>query len=427
MIELWEHQAKAAKEIMAGNLPALWWEPRCGKTLAAIAGTDDGDRLIVCPNSVKGVWKNDLALYGQDAFIWGQGKKPKERPRNVIVNYETLWRTDLLGYGYDSVIFDESHRLANHRTKLFAHCFSYLQALCSARVVLLSGSPCPESWAQLIAQSIIAVGNYAGVVDPWTALRDGWVYDEASYKWKELPGTAKKAQGIFDMLGHKMTQAEAGISTKKLYRIIPVALGKKEENAFLTAMNELAPDGARFGQLSQSYASGRSHEGDIPFSSKLDAVMNYAVELGKPVIVLANFTSSLEYLLAGLKARGVTVELMHGGDDGAEFRTKVVEQFNAGKVQVIVAQVAVVKVGLNFSKADTLIFAENSWSGEARIQAEERCTVRGKEAVEIIDFVAESGLSGLGEIDLAIRTAVKNKQDFNAQNLRRKVKKGITT
>ena len=420
MIELWEHQAAAAAKIAAGELSALWWEPRCGKTLAAIAGTDSGDRLIVCPNSVKGVWKNDLAAWGQDSYIWGQTKRPKERPRNVIVNYESLWRTDLLNYGYDSIIFDESHRLANIRTRLFEYCYRHIQELCSSRVLLLSGSPCPEDWTQLIAQAIIASGHYGEFLSPWEALRAGWTYNDSRYKWEENSGTAKKAAEILDSLGHKMTQAEAGISTKKLYRVIPVALGHKEERAFLECVNELDPEPARYGQLAQSYASGRMVDGTIPHSTKLTAVIDYVVELEKPCVILANFTSSLEFLTAGLLKRGIAAEMLSGDDAGADFRTACVSRFNSGATQVIVAQVAVVKVGLNFSKADTLIFAENSWSGEARIQAEERCTVRGKDAVEIIDFVADSVQEGLGEIDLAIRTAVKGKQDFNAKNLRRR-------
>ena len=75
-VTLWRHQAAAAKLIRSNELSALWWEPRVGKTLAAIAGTDDGDRLIVSPNSVKAVWQQDLALYGQDSYVWGTKPKP---------------------------------------------------------------------------------------------------------------------------------------------------------------------------------------------------------------------------------------------------------------------------------------------------------------------------------------------------------------
>jgi SNF2 family DNA or RNA helicase len=134
---------------------------------------------------------------------------------------------------------------------------------------------------------------------------------------------------------------------------------------------------------------------------------------------MANFTASLEYLRDQLVKRGINVGLIYGDDSGANYRGKVIDGFNADRIQVIVSQVAVAKVGLNLSHSDTLIFAENSYSGEARIQAEERCTVRGKEAVEIVDFYATSPECDdpIGMIDLSIRSAVINKKDFNASSL----------
>ena len=373
----------------------------------------------MCPNSVKPVWKNDLALYGDtDTWIY-TNRKPKTRPRNVIINYESLWRTNLLSLGWDSVIFDESHRLSNFRTKLFDYCYKHLRELCGARVILLSGTPCPEGYHQVIAQSIIAHGSYDGKIDPWEALRDDWTYDEDRYKWLPNIGTEAKARGILHGIGVSMTQKEAGISTRKMYRVIPVELSKAELVAYTAYMRDVSPSGAQFALSLQSFASGRNMAGEITKSSKLDAIVEYVKELNRPCIIMANFTASLEYLRDQLVKRGINVGLIYGDDSGANYRGKVIDGFNADRIQVIVSQVAVAKVGLNLSHSDTLIFAENSYSGEARIQAEERCTVRGKEAVEIVDFYATSPECDdpIGMIDLSIRSAVINKKDFNASSL----------
>jgi SNF2 family DNA or RNA helicase len=89
-------------------------------------------------------------------------------------------------------------------------------------------------------------------------------------------------------------------------------------------------------------------------------------------------------------------------------------------MRILIANVATVKVGLNLSAASTIIFAENSFSGEARIQAEERATVRGKQSVEIIDFVSYNDTDELiGHIDDYILQAVRAKKDFNLKSLRR--------
>ena len=417
-IDLWSHQKEHGSKLRDGEISALWWVMRTGKTLTAIEGSDDGDRLIICPNSVKPVWHRDLALYGQDSYIWDK-KKPKERPRNVIVNYESLWRTPLLDWGYDTIIFDESHRIANFRTKLYRYLIQHHQELCSSRVILLSGTPCAEGWHQLIGQAIVAQGSYNGFTDPWEALRDGWTYDEDSYKWIPNRGTEALAKTIMHGMGTTMTQAQAGINTKKLYRLVQIPAGKHEEALWKAALAEPL-DGAQYGLVAQSCASGRHPDtATTEHSAKLDAVVEYAQELGKPCVILTRFTESLNCLTKKLKELGIKTEAIHGDDDGSKYRGEVIERFNAGKTQIIVANVMTVKVGLNLSHSDTLIFAENSFSGEARIQAEERATVRGKDAVEIIDFCTVSELEGLGDVDFQVLTAVRDKKDFNSNSLRR--------
>jgi hypothetical protein len=420
-VTLWPHQAAAAHRIQAGEIQALWWSMRCGKTLATIAGTDDGDRLIICPNSVKPTWVADLAAWGQDSYIWGNKPRPKARPRNVVINYESLWRSPLLTLGFDSVIFDESLRLQNPHTKLFQHIQDHMQLLCRARVILLSGSPCPEGWHQLITQSIAASGQFLGHLDPWTALRWGWVYDDDRHKWNIQPGIEEQCRGQLNDLGPVMTQQEAGILTRKLYQRMPVPVGPREVELWKQATKCPGLEGPQLGQVAQSCASGRDPAtGVTSRSTKLDAVVEWVADLDQQVVILCWFRASLEYLVAELVARGLRVGAIHGEDDGAAARGRTMDQFSAGALDVLVGNVAVVKVGVNLSAASTLVFAENSYSGEARIQAEERCTIRGKDAVEIVDFISTSdGNDLLGYIDDYILEAVRDKRDFSAQALRR--------
>lgn len=421
-VNLWNHQLTAGDSLLKGEICALWWEPRCGKTLAAIHGTRDGDRLIVCPSSVKPVWEADLALYG-DNDTWIYTKKfPTDRPRNVIINYESLWRTSLLELEWDSIIFDESHRLSNHRTKLFDYLYRHIKELCDSRVILLSGTPCPEGYHQLITQSIIATGMYNNHTCPWEALRDGWIYEEDRYKWIPDKGTDKKAKEILHMLGQPMTRQQAGINTVKLYRRMNIELTQKEYTDYHTYMAGHDMEGAHILLATQSLVSARNPETkDIVKSTKLDAVVNYAVELNQPVVIFAQFTASLKYIHEQLKKNGLKGDILWGGDDGANYRAESIHRFNKGFTQYIVAQIQVAKVGLNLSKASTIIFAENSFSAEARIQAEERCTVKGKDEVEIVDFLSVFSPKPdtiFSNIDTQILEAVRAKKDFNTKTLK---------
>jgi SNF2 family DNA or RNA helicase len=335
----------------------------------------------------------------------------------VIINYESLWRTELLGWNWDTIIFDESHRLQNMRTKLWEGISKNLEIIHEGRVILLSGTPCPEGPHQLITQSIIARGDFDGHTNPWNALRAGWEYNEYNYKWEPKFGTEGKGKAIMHSFGKAMTQAEAGILTKKLHRTITVEATVHEESLYLQCIKD-SMEPMAVAQLAQSCASGRDpRTGETVSSTKLDEVANYAIELGKPCVILTHFTASLEYVVRKLTSAGIKCEAIYGEDKlGSAGRAKVIERFNDGRTTVIVASVPTVKVGLNLSHSDTLLFAENNWSGEARIQAEERATVKGKEAVEIIDFACTSNL--IGDIDLKIAQAVRSKQDFNVAMLR---------
>ena len=416
-LELWEHQKQAAQWIASKDAKALFFEMRVGKTLAAIAGTDGGSRLIVCPNTVKPVWEGDLKLWGQDSYVHPR-KEPTSKPRNVIINYESLWRTDLLEYQWDAVIFDESLRLQNPNSKIAQYVLHHLARNTNiGQRLILNGTPCPEGYQQLVCQAIAAQGNYMGLTDPWEAFRAFFVFDSDSYKWVINPGHKKEAQEVLDSLGPRMSQKEAGILTKKLFRSMLIPIGT-HELALWDAIDKTANgwNNARAAQAAHSCASGRDPEtGVIERSTKLDAVIAYAVELNAPFVIVTHHNSTLEYLRDHLGAE-MDVGTICGSDPGTDYRQNLMRKQASGEIQGIIANEYTVSVGVNLSAASTLIFAENNYCGANRIQVEERCTVKGKEAVEIIDFQTE-GDTPPGLIDAHVLGAVREKKDFNCTTM----------
>ena len=434
MIELWPNQIKGAGYLKSKDACALWFSPRCGKTLAAISGTDDGDRLVVCPNSVKYVWKGDLNIYGQDSYIWGDKPFPLSRPRNVIINYEMLWRTWLLSWNWDNIIFDESQRLQSLSTKLWSEynpksIIKNMDSIRAAsRVICLSGTPCPEGYKQLIPQAVVATGQYCGVRDPWEALRTFYTYDADKFEWIINPGHEAQAKKQLHEMGPSMTQEEAGIHTKKLYRVVKVPLGQEEktmaramevENKLIlnsdTGIWHCDENMATAIMHAQSIASGRSIDGVIKSSSKLDAVVEFVQEASGQCVIFTWFRESLQYLYKKLPEAGI----IEGGDAGAKYRADLLQDFSKGYIKNIIVNEIAGKVGINLSAASYIIFAENAYSGEARIQAEERSTVKGKDIVEIIDFVSV-GEGMAGAIDERILEVVRAKKDFNFRCLKNK-------
>jgi len=435
----WPHQVKHADWIKHHGLSALWWQMRTGKTLTAIMGTDDGTRLIVCPNTVKPVWEAALKEYG-DKSIFTHGKKNSnyQRESNYIINYESVWRADPFKYGrFDSVIFDESLRIHNPNAAVCEYLLAcrgnkelqrsfqkwerpYTENLAkSKRIVRLSGTPCPEGYWQLVTQEVIGRGKYEEFDDPCAALRHYYHYDDERREWVINDWHTPRVKKLIFESGTVLSQADVGINTKKLYQLIEIEMGSSEQKAW-SSFGDETNEPAQRAYRAWSSASARTTSGSIKQSNKLDAVAAYAIELGKQFIILTHFRESLFYLERKLTEAGVAVGSIYGGDHGSEFRYDLIEQFNQDRLTGLLANETTVKVGLNLSKADTLIFAENSWSGEDRIQAEERCTVMGKSAVHIVDFVTVGSHEAVGMVDKYVLESVREKKNFNALTLRQR-------
>ncbi len=410
MVELWEHQIKGAEFIRSNQSCALYWEMRCGKTFTTIEGTKGGTRLIICPNGVKRVWVDDLQAMGEkDVWVWSRSKKdrPATRPTTVIINYESLWRCDILEYGWDSVIFDESLRLQNWGAKLVKYLLANRYLYNKGKVILLSGSPCPEGYHQLITQMLIAHGTWDGELDRvYDVLNKGWTYDDYSYKWQINRGYSAVCKDVMHAFASSMTQIEAGITTQLLHRVVRV---EPTDHELMLAETADGLEGAHVGIRLHSASVGRDIDGKIESSVKLDAVAEYVGDLGVPCVVMCHHTEAIKYLVDKIGKESMAIY----GDVTQPVREQIIAQFKTGALKCVVCQVKCVKTGVNLSAASTLIYAENSASGEDRIQSEQRCTVKGKEAVEVIDFVCL-------DIDTKIMDSVRGKKDFSYSSIQRK-------
>lgn len=140
---LWPHQVQARKKIDECNHRCiLSMEMGTGKTLTAIdtilsRGTV-GMYVIVCPKAVLGVWRGELSKWSDGEIVGvelpgktvSKSKSQIQAARSsgkrvaMILNYEQFrlkrWREFLIQYcalgEIQGIIFDESHKLANHKS-----------------------------------------------------------------------------------------------------------------------------------------------------------------------------------------------------------------------------------------------------------------------------------------------------------------------
>jgi SNF2 family DNA or RNA helicase len=190
--ELRPHQPLAIEAALSRDGTLIDGKMGSGKSLIGLGIIVESKAiatLVLCPVSVRGVWRREIWKHteGIDVVLPDKGdvrrrareiKEHVERARItrqpfvVVVNYESAWRNEmakvLLGVTWHLVLFDESHRIKSPSGKASR----FARKLKARRRVGLTGTPTPHSpldiWAQAQA---IAPGVYQRT---YTAFRSAY-------------------------------------------------------------------------------------------------------------------------------------------------------------------------------------------------------------------------------------------------------------
>jgi SNF2 family DNA or RNA helicase len=126
-------------------------------------------------------------------------------------------------------------------------------------------------------------------------------------------------------------------------------------------------------------------------SWKAEAMVEVLAERpGRQSVVFSPSTGLIKVAAAYALKAGYRVGLIIGGQS-AKARTAVVDAFQAGALDVVLANTKAGGVGITLTAADTVIFLQRPWSWVDASQAEDRAHRIGSEvheAIEIVDIVA---------------------------------------
>lgn len=444
------HQQRHADKIEVIDKYALWWKPRRGKTLTTVLGLYQAGVkriLILCPTTVKDVWAAELSDFDYEVEVYKAGRKRKNLDC-LVMNYESMWsaKANVQLQDYEAVVWDESIRLQNYRSKGVQMWMKNIHKIPKRRI-LLSGAPCPESILQVAPQLYLLIGGFKEYMDFFEYLYTNWTYNDRTYKWKaNTREVTTNLENAMARLGSSLSDEEVVIEVEKVYDFISAEPSRKEKQLFeaiRTATFYKNEDGTKMPLFLQDEDSIRqrvrlyrmassglnmldaSAPEELP-SSKLAAVRDYikTVKEDYPEEQFVVFTAfkhtvtNVRKLLndAGLTTTELTGDVSSKAARGQEHspRTLNIAKFQRGDVDVIIVNVTVGKMGIDLSKANYLIYAENSYSGDARIQSEERGTrLDKKDTVQVLDCV----LKAEPNVDLAVAKSVKGKRDFNVRLL----------
>lgn len=440
------YQQAAIEAILDKPGVALWMEMGLGKTVVTLTAIDQliYDRLeisrvlIVAPKKVaEATWQDEAAKWKhlqhlRISTVLGTEKQRKaalEAPADIyIINRENVaWLVHTLGrkWDFDMVVLDEASSFKNHAAQRF-------KALKAVRprihkIVELTGTPRPNSLLDLWAQIYLLdqgerLGRYI------THYRREFFWPtEFSYEPKD--GAEEAVQQRIRDIVLSFKAADHLTLPEKIVEDIPVVLDKTAKAAYkkLEKNYLLEVDGeaitaqqaaALTGKLLQ-LCNGSLYDADGAVHQihrcKLDAFEELIDALaGQKALVFYNFRFDEEQLTEALKARhrGLRFAVLRSGQDAADW--------NAGKLDVLLAQPASCAYGLNLQQGGHhLIWYSLPWSLELYAQGEARLYRQGQQSSVIVHRLIVKG----GADEMVVRAL--NRKDSSQNALMQAVKTRI--
>lgn len=202
----WQHQLEALKRTEPLPGFAFFWEMGTGKTGGAIHAIRQKMNthkrvlrtLIFCPGIVCKNWKNEWVKHSnvdpeKVVLLDGTGAERLEtfsrlsrEPRIFITSYSSLLMPKLFQafkeWKSEAQIYDESHRLKNHRAQTSKRAAELANPPCKPYVYILSGSPVLNSPMDVFQQFKVLDGG-ATFGDNFWAFQHTYFYDKNA-QWK---------------------------------------------------------------------------------------------------------------------------------------------------------------------------------------------------------------------------------------------------
>ncbi len=388
--------------------------------------------LVVAPKSCIVSWLEELEKHGVDDFIVLEGSKEKRLKQLdedvciYILNYAgIIVLRNELGRKFNNdrtvIALDESSMIKSpgaERTRIIIKTFvNNIFKFC------LSGTPITQSPIDIYSQfkflnpTFFSVQSYYSFRNYYCIMGDG--FNNAGNRYQKIIGYRKlpELKTIINRHSYILKKEDCkylGLP-EKIYekRELEMLGGMKEQydqmrkHLILEIENDIKITASimivKMLRL-QQIMSGcwlENQKDNTKLKELMDIIKNYSGN--QKVIVWCRFIDSLKLIAAELNKNGIDNVLFYGE---TRDRKGTIEMFrNNPSCKVFIGQLRTGGKGINLQCASMVIYFENSFSLEDRLQSEDRCHRPGQvNNVTYIDMIYK------GTIDEQIIKAIKNKE-----------------
>ena len=385
----------------------LSMQVRTGKTHTAIAacnllvGHKRGRVLFVTKKKAISSIEADIKTHGANLDI-------------MVINYESVHKVILKDC--DVVILDEAHSIKAYPkpSGRYKDIKLMLGLWPHVRVILMSGTPCPESYSDLYHQ--FAVSPHHNPF-PDHANFYKWAKDYVNVKQLHLGhGTVNdysdcdrsKVMAVLDPYFITYTQEQAGFEQTVNEKVLTVEMKPSTYALCKQLKRDLVIEGENHNIVADTGVKlmqklHQMHSGTIKFECGVRQVLDDSKAVfikerfeGKKIAIFYKFIAELEMLKAQFP--NWTADPM---------------EFNERNDLIFLGQIQSSREGINLSSADCLIFFNIDFAAVSYFQAKDRLTSKDRTKENIVYWIFSDG-----GIEEQIYNSVMNKKDYTLSMFR---------
>lgn len=425
------HQAEGTRFLRERSAAALFDEQGLGKSKqlidAVVGSIQDGSlagALIVCPNTIKATWAEEIERYCDERYaVFGSGKKARRvtfrslRAAFYVINYEAIAAElpslrALLRFKKMALVLDESHRIKTPAARVTRAIHTL--RLDAARRYIMTGTPVANKPEDLWAQ-VFFLDDGRALGSSFRAFRERFCTPEGGYtridELRERLATVclrREKEGTLELPPKTLAYVSVTLIGEQLRMYedlrqdLELWIRDLSGSEILSNAENILTRLLRLAQLASNPALLDSAYIETPakFRALDELLHSYLAEPTEKVIIWTSFVDNIRSLLQRY-ARYKPVAL-HGEMD-ARSRTAAVSAFKrSAAVRLMIANPAAAREGLTLTQARTAIYLDRTFNLVDFLQSQDRIHRLSQEnACEIVILNAQGTIDEFIDFSLA--------------------------
>jgi hypothetical protein len=394
---------KAYDILSVSRFVYLAMEVRTGKTLTSLGICEllkPRQVLFITKKKAISTIQRDYDLLNPDYAI-------------TVINYESLHTIE--NYGFDVIILDEAHGMgafpkASNRAKIVAEFIKVNKPY----VILLSGTPTPESYSQMYHQVSAIPGNpFRGCPTFYKFANEHVNVKERMINSLRIRDYSDGKPTILELMKPYMisyTQKEAGFDSEVEEEILYVSLKPSTYAMIKKLKKDLVIEGKEELILADTPVKlmQKVHQlcsGTIKFESGNSMIL----DLSKAECIKWKFSEYKIGVFYKFKEELKALKQVFG----AEKLTTDLDKFDNEGYQVIALQIVSGREGISLKNADYLVYYNIDFSATSYWQSRDRMTTKERKYNKVYWLFSKGG------IEKEIYKAVSAKKDFTVTHFKR--------